>query len=279
MDMEEVLSQALLLGDEERWDEMADLLASALEQDPDEPYILCWMGVAERELGNDGSAYEFFRRCIAQEPGDPQLLAIVGAGLAAFDDPDAEATLRAAVLTGPELALTHLQYGAYLARSGLFDEALEQLRTAIQMEPDDPIAHGELGIALALKGDYEGAIEAFDAALQRAPDDSWTRVLLGLLYADRGMMRESAESLLEAAEQRDDDPEAHVLAALAAAVVGWDEAAQKSVARAEFAANGGEAEMISEAEERVSSGPERAKEMLLDTLGPSVLHDRLMQPL
>ena len=85
-----MLDEALSLGDQERWEEMADLLASALEIDPDEPYVLCWLGVAERELGNDGSAYEYFRRCVAQEPLDPQLLAVAGSGLAAFDDPEAE---------------------------------------------------------------------------------------------------------------------------------------------------------------------------------------------
>jgi hypothetical protein len=104
-------------------------------------------------------------------------------------------------------------------------------------------------------------------------------VLVGLLYAERGMMREAAEALLEAAGQREDDPEAHVLAALAAAAEGWDDAAHNAIARAEYAAGGGEAEMIAEAEERIGTGADSAKEMLLETLGPSVLHDRLMQPL
>jgi Tfp pilus assembly protein PilF len=61
---------------------------------------------------------------------DPQLLALAGAGLAAFDDPEAEPTLRAAALTGPDLAVTRLHYGAYLSREGMFVEALEQLEAA-----------------------------------------------------------------------------------------------------------------------------------------------------
>ncbi len=274
-----MLDEALQLGDEERWEEMADLLASALEIDPDEPYVLCWLGVAERELGNDGAAYEYFRRCVAQEPLDPQLLAVAGSGLAAFDDPEAEHALRAAVLTGPEMAITHLQYGAYLARSGLFDEALEQLRMAVSLAPDDPIAYGELGIALALKGDLKGASDAMESALERADDDSWTRLLLGLLFAERGMMEEAAEAMLRAANERADDAEAQVLAALACSAVGWEEAAHNLVARAEYAAQGGDAQLITEAEERIEQGADRAREMLLDTLGPSVLHERLMQPL
>ena len=90
MDLERLLEQAIALGDQGDLDGMVGLLKSGLEQDADDPYLLCWMGVAQRELGNDGAAYEFFKRSLAEEPMDPDLLALVGSGLAAFDDPEAE---------------------------------------------------------------------------------------------------------------------------------------------------------------------------------------------
>src|SRR5688572_5774115 len=198
MDVEGTLNEALTLGDEGRCQEMAEVLARALRVEPDDPYLLGWLGVAEREMGNDGAAYEHFKRCVAQEPLDPQLLALAGAGLAAFDDPDAEATLRAAALTGPDLPVTRLHYGAYLSREGMFGEALEQLNAAAQLEPDDPVIHGELGIAYALKGDLEAAAAAMERALGYAEDDSYTRVLLGLIFAELGRDEEAAEALLRA---------------------------------------------------------------------------------
>ncbi|MGH7506682.1 MAG: tetratricopeptide repeat protein, partial [Longimicrobiales bacterium] len=194
-DIEALLERALALGDEGRWQEMAELLAGALEDAPDDPYLLCWLGVAERELGNEGAAYDDFKGCLAQDPVDPQLLALAGSGVAAFDDPDAEAALRAAALTGPELPFTRLQYGAYLAREGLFDEAIEHLRAAVSLAPDDPAMHGELGIALALKGDLASAADAMEEALAHAPDDSWTRVLLGLVYVELDRLDSAAEML------------------------------------------------------------------------------------
>src|SRR5690606_35253376 len=168
---------------------------------------------------NDGVAYEYFKRCVAAEPVDPKLLALAGAGLAAFDDPDAESTLRAAALTGPELALTRLQYGAYLAREGMFVEALEQLEAASRIEPDDPVVHGELGIAHALKGDLESAVTSMEHALALADDDSWTRLLLGLVLNELNRREESAEHLTRAAIERPQDAEAQILASLAAAAV------------------------------------------------------------
>lgn len=279
MDIEATLGQALALGEEQRFEEMAQLLAKALEQEPDDPYLLGWMGVAERELGNDGAAYDYFKRCVAQEPTDPQLLALAGAGLAAFDDPEAEATLRAAALTGPDIAVTRLHYGAYLSREGMFVEALEQLEAAARIEPEDPIIFGELGIAHALKGDFAAAAESMTQALALAGDDSWTRLLLGLIHAELGNEEESAEALLRAAEERPFDGEAQLLAALAAAVVGWDGAAQDALARADFAEEPAERELREEAEDRLDAGAAAARTFLREMVGPSVLHDRLMQPL
>src|SRR5690606_35699253 len=160
--VEQALQDALALGDEGRWDEMTAALAEALEQAPDGPYLLCWLGVAERELGNEGTAYEYFRRCIAEEPTDPHLLALAGSGLAAFDDPEAEGALRMAALSAPDLPMARLQYGAYLAREGLFDEALGHLRAAVDLAPEDPVVHAELGAALALAGDADGAAGAME---------------------------------------------------------------------------------------------------------------------
>jgi tetratricopeptide (TPR) repeat protein len=279
MDVELVLKQAMELGEEQRFEEMARLLAEALQDETDEPYLLGWLGVAERELGNDGAAYEYFKRCVAAEPVDPQLMALAGAGLAAFDDPEAEPVLRAAALTGPELAITRLQYGAYLAREGMFGEALEQLEAAVRIEPDDPVVHGELGIAHALKGDMESAATAMEHALALAEDDSWTRVLHGLVLFELRRTEESAAQLVRAATERPDDAEAQVLAALSAAAAGWDDAAQDALARAEFAEEGADPALLGEAEDRLAAGGASAATFLRDTVGPSILHDRLTQPL
>jgi protein O-GlcNAc transferase len=279
MDTEATLQQALSLGEEGRWQEMAEMLAETLRDEPDDPYLLGWLGVAERELGNDGAAYDCFRRCVAAEPLDPQLLALAGAGLAAFDDPDAEATLRAAALTGPDLAVTRLHYGAYLAREGLFGEALEQLQAAAELEPEDPVVHGELGIAYALKGDHASAASSMERALDLAEDDSWTRVLLGLVYAEQARVEDAAETLLRAATDRPEDAEAQLLAALAAAAAGWDDAAQDALARAEYAEEGFDAALRDEVDERLDAGADSARTFLRESIGPSILHDRLTQPL
>lgn len=278
-DTEALLRDALALGDEGRFEEMVDLLEVALRDADDDAYLLGWMGVAHRELGQDGVAYEYFKRCLAQDPSDPQLLALAGAGLAAFDDPDAEPALRAAALTGPDLADTRLQYGAYLAREGMFDEALEHLRAAVRLAPDDPAMHSELGIALALKGDLAAAATSIDEGLSLAPDDSWSRVLLGLIEVELTHLEPAAELLIEASKERPEDGEAQILAALAAAAAGWDDAAQDAFARAGYAVEPVERELLADVDDRIALGAEPARALLVDTVAPAALHDRLTQPL
>ncbi len=277
--VEETLQEAIALGDEGRWEDLVALLTTALRDEPDDPYLLCWLGVAEQEVGQEGAAYDHFRRALAEEPTDPQLLAVIGGGLAQFDDPEAERALRTAALAAPDLAMTRLQYGAYLAREGLFAEALEHLEAAVKLDPEDPAAVSELGTARALKGDMAGAAAAMERALELAPDDSWTRVLLGLIYIEQRDDETAAELLVQAAEEREGDPEAQILGALAAASQGWGDAAEQILARATYSAQGSDLELLHEAEDRVGDGPEAAMEMLRENLGPSVLHERLAQPL
>lgn len=280
MDAEAILQQAMELGEDGQWEEMARLLSeSTREQDDPDPYLLCWLGVAERELGNETAAYEAFKRCVAAEPVDPNLLAMAGSGLAAFHDADAEPALRAAALTGPDLSFTRLQYGAYLAREGMFTEALEHLQAAVKLEPEDPGALSELGIAYALKGDHARAAVSMERTLELAPDDSWTRLLLGLIYTELEDWEQAAEALVQAAEERPEDGEAQLLAALAAATVGWDDAAHDVLARAEYSGEGVDPDVIADVEEAVEAGSSNARELLVDSLAPAALHERLAQPL
>ncbi len=277
--VEAALREALELGEEERWEEMAALLGRVLDDGADDPYVLCWLGVAEGEIGNDGAAYEAFRRCVEQDPQDPHLLAIIGSGLAQFDDPDAEAALRAAALSAPDLPIARLNYGAYLTRAGLFDEGLEHLEAASKLVPDDPVIRAELGAAHVLRGAPDDGVRELEEALALAPDDSWTRLLYGLVLLDRDRAEEAAEELIRAARERPDDAEALIIGAVAAAAAGWPDPAEELLARAEYAVEGVEANVLMEAEGAVRGGTESARRLLRTALGPTVLRERLSQPL
>jgi len=273
----EVVAEAEALGAEDRWDEARDLLLDALPDHESDALLLCWLGIASERLGDEGEAYEFFRRSLAQQPADPFVLAAAGTGVAMYDDPDAEGALRLAAITAPDFPFARSSYGAYLAREGLFDDALRELTAARDLSPDDAAIRAELGITFLLAGKTGEGVTELEEALSRM-DESWLRGLYALALLETADRRdEGAEQLYQVSTERTDDMEIHLLSALASAAEGWEDEAWNAVARAEAVAEALDADLIREVEEAVEAGPEASLDLLREQLGPSLLRDRLHQ--
>ena len=276
MDVEAILGQALALGQEGDWEGMATQLKEAVEELPDDPYLLCWLGVAERELGLSESAYHRFKEALAQEPGDPLILATAGNGLAHFDDPDAEAALRSAAIMAPDLPLARWMFGAYLSREGLFQDALRELTAAAELAPEDPVILYELGAALALMGRMEAALDPLTRSMDLDAGEGWGQVVLGLVEAELDRMDEAARDLSEGARLRPHDVEAQMVAALAAEAAGWHDLAYEMLERGRQGSVHGDLTLLEEVELRLGEGPDSAKVFLIQEVLPGTLRERLM---
>lgn len=272
---EEVLERAHALGDEGDFEGMAQELRDALDDLAGDPFVLCWLGVAERELGLDGIAYERFKQVLAADPQDPFVLATAGNALAGFDDPDAEGALRAAALFGRDVALARWMYGAFLTREGMLDEGRRELEEARDLDPEDPVIRYELGVNHLLSGRADEGIESLFAAVEFTPDDGWTRVVLGLALLEEERFDEAARELEIGARLREDDPEAQFLAALALAALGDDDAAWEMLERGRIHAQGTDALVAEAVEERIETGHEAARRLLREQLGPSASRERM----
>jgi Flp pilus assembly protein TadD len=273
-----LLERALGHAEDGEWDEAAQLLRDGLEEHGDDPHVLAWLGLAERELGLEGVAYERFKAALALEPRDPFLLATAGTALARFDDPEAETVLRTAALTAPDLPRARWMYGAYLSREGFLKEARDELEAAVELDPEDPVILLELGVALALSDELPMAEAAFAQSAELDPGDGWALVLLGLARVEGGEPDDALQPLEEGARLRPDDLEAQLLAALALSGEGWEDRALEMLERARLRA-GPEADQafVLEVEERIEEGGEGALRFLRETLAPSSFRERLMQ--
>ena len=275
--LDELLQQAAGLGEEGRWDEARDLLLERLDEHAEEPALLCWLGVASRELGLDGEAYEFFRQTLAAQPDDPFVLATAGNGVAVYDDPEAESALRLAAISAPDLPFARVSYGAYLAREGMLDDAVRELEAARGLAAEEAGVRAELAIAYLLAGRRDEGIGELEEALALDSQDAWLRGVYGMALLEAGRSEEAAEALHRAAAERPGDMEAQLLSALASAAEGWEDEAWNALARAELSAEEVDAALLQEVEETIGAGAEEAREFLAAELAPTVLRERLLQ--
>ena len=273
--LEERLLEASELSDQDRWEEAFAVLLSAEPEHPDDAMLLTMLGVAAEQLGSDGMAVDFFRRALDQQPTDPQLLVTAGAGLAAARHPDAEPALRLAALSAPDHLPARMHYGAYLARSGLFGEALVELGAARDLDPEDADVRRRLGIAYLLAGRTTEARDELEIAAAEATDDPETLLLFGLVLIQSDDLARAAEELYPLGEVLADDPESQTLLALLFASEGWEEQAWVALSRAEAAPEGSDPEVLREVEEAIEAGAEASREVLLEQVVPGALRDRI----
>ena len=277
MTSEEVLERAHSLADEGDWESSAELLLEHLPDFSDDPAMHCWLGVAERELGLAGNAYERFKRALALDPEDPYVLATAGNGIAVFDDPDAERALRVAALSAPELAVVRMLYGAYLAREGFLELAVQELAAARKLEPDDSEIMYEVGVAYALSGSFDEAADALADAVRLSPENGWVRVVFGLVLLEADRLEEGAGELISGARLRPDDTDAQLAAALATAATGREDSAYEMLESARLHASDVDRELVTDVEDRLDSGPEAAAASLTEDVVPDLLRSRLQE--
>ena len=275
MEADATLSRALGHADDGDWSGAAEVLRESVADGEPSAEILCWLGVAERELGMEGVAYERFKQALALDPRDPVILATAGTALAGFDDPDAESALRAAAMLGREVPFARWSYGAYLTREGMMDEARVELDAALELAPDDPTALYESGVWHLTSGDLDRGITIMYRAAEADRDDGWSRVVLGLALLAAGRIDEALPELDRGSRIRDGDAEAQVITALVCAAEGYEDGAWEMLERGRLAAEGTDALTVNEAEDRMNESPEAALELLRTTLVPSALRERL----
>ncbi len=274
-ELEVLLQRAKRLGEEGDWETAAEDLREALPEWPEDSTLLCWLGVAERELGLDGIAYERFRKAVGLEPDDPVLLAVAGTALASFDDPDAEGALRTAALLAPDESSVRWRYGAFLSREGFGEQAMQELDAAVRLDPESAIAWYERGVARALEGHTDLAVDDFARSVELNADDPWTRTMLGLALVMAGRVEEAVLEL-DLGGGHGLDPRAHLLAALAYAAF-EDDGAWRHLEMARGGAEGTETLVVEEVEDRLQHGPEAARTFLVKTLAPTTFRERLME--
>lgn len=166
-------------------------------------------GLAHHQAGRLVEAQERYRRVLAERPGHPEALYLLGVAVFQGGRPaEAETILRQAIAAQAGVAAWHAALGAALKGQERIAEALACYDHALSLDATDPNTHYNRGNALQSLERIGDAEESFRRALALAPNHRGAATNLGLLLAGRGRAEEGASWLEGVVAAHPDDPTA-----------------------------------------------------------------------
>jgi predicted TPR repeat methyltransferase len=187
LSLDEALSIAILLQQNEQWAAAEDLYRGILEVAPDYPDALHFSGVLAHQQARSEQAVALIERSLELEP---------------------------------DRADWHSNLGIVLQDRLKLDDAIAAYQRAIALDPDHANAHNNLGVVLRAKGKEVEAEAAYRAAIRIDPEHSDAYHNLGVLLNGQKRSHEAALCFSKVITLRPKDPEARRLLAIAHCTLG-----------------------------------------------------------
>jgi tetratricopeptide (TPR) repeat protein len=176
-------------------------LEAALAQAPGHPPFLAVMGETERQMNNPTRAIELLRQAIAADASLAQARYYLG--LALFDvgqRDEAIKELEQVVASGAKVADVNLSLGTAYTDAGRIDEALETLSQGSWLDPSRPDIRIALARAYRIKGAFAKAEEQLAVATPHTSVTALSQQLELDYYSELGLLRLARNQLAAAAE-------------------------------------------------------------------------------
>ncbi len=189
--------QAAYRGGQEGNESAADLLARAIEADPNFVVAQYSLGRVHQALGNRWKAAAQYRAATQLDPLYPEPYKALGDLLLSaprrlFDQ--AVEAYQKAIERRPFYADAHVGLGDALAAKGDVDGAINAYQRALTFNTANPRVHVSLGkIYYGEKGLYYESVNAYKRAIDLDPRSVEARMGLGEVYEDKGLYKEAIE--------------------------------------------------------------------------------------
>jgi predicted TPR repeat methyltransferase len=213
--VEEAVSIAILLQQNEQFAEAEAVYREILDVDPDNHRAQHYAGVLAHQLGRHDEAVALIERSLALEPEQADWhsnLGIVLQTQSRFEE--AISAYRQAIALDPNHASAHSNLGVLLRAMGRPVEAEAAYRRAIELAPDHIDAYTNLGILLNGLKRTEEAVACFCKVILLRPKHREARRLLALAHCTLGEVDEAVKIFEEWLAEEPEDPVArHMLSA------------------------------------------------------------------
>jgi len=181
-----------------------------LAEDPGDPDALHLLGFLAHQLGRHEAAVDYIARAIARNPSAACYHVNLGnalQALARFEE--AAACYREALHRQPDSAEAANNLGNALAGLGRSQEAMASFLEAIRLRPDWSLAYSNLGNVLKAQGRLEEAQACYQEALRLEPASAEAHNNLGVTLQQLGRLEEALACYREALRLKPDYADAH----------------------------------------------------------------------
>jgi len=207
----DVLYQAVALQAAGKAVEAEAIFRRVLEEIPDYPDALHFLGLAEFRKGRTEDATRLISRAVAIDRDNPLYPENLGRILLAEKRlPEAEAAFRGALRLSPKRADLHFQLAETLRPRGKNVEAEAAYRRALALDPKLVGAGNGLGIVLEEQGRIDEAEAVYRRTLKVAGEEPDILFNLGNVLRDQHRAADAADAYRRAIRVRPDFAEAHV---------------------------------------------------------------------
>ena len=215
VNLDEAVSIAIRLQQNDQWVAAADMYRRILEKVPDFPDALHFSGVLAHQQGKTDEAVALIRRSIELEPNRADWHSNLGIVLRdRLELDEATAACRRAIELDPHHANAHNNLGVLLRAQGRAAEAEAAYRAAIRVNPEHSDAYTNLGILLNGQKRIPEAVVCFCKVITFRPKHPEARRLLALAHCMLGEPDKAVGVFEEWLREEPDHPIAlHMLAA------------------------------------------------------------------
>lgn len=221
MSLWEAFEHAQILQRNEKYDVAESIYQEILQQIPDEPNTVNFLGVLRHQQGRSDEAIELLRRASELLPDEPGPLVNLGNVLIERErfDEAAEALRRALDLKPESAAMIYNNFGIACMRCGDL-RAEPAFLEALKLEPERADVHFNYARLLYQTGRFRESAAHSIQALTTDPTLASSRKLLSMSYFVLGENDKAIENLMEWKALEPDNPEVdHHLAACGQAAV------------------------------------------------------------
>jgi tetratricopeptide (TPR) repeat protein len=164
-----------------------------LQQNPNDPTALHYLGVLAHQTGNTEMAIELLRKSIAADGKDMRVANHLGQVYANGKQwTEAAEYFRIASQLNPTSADPINNLGNVMRQTGQTEEALKLYRSAIAIDPTSPEGHYNLGKLLREKRAFDDALRSFRQAARLDPANYRASYELALCLEESGQFAEAA---------------------------------------------------------------------------------------